>query len=100
MLLQISKHAHAHSQPEAPGAYKKKGEESSGVIAMIDALIADLDKEMTEAETTEKDSQRDYEQAMADSKEKRASDSKALTEKRATKADLESELEENTEDKS
>merc|ERR1719160_2292921 len=43
--------------PEAPGAYKKKSEESGGVIAMIDLLVKDLDKEMTEAKTTEKDSQ-------------------------------------------
>ena len=26
------------------GAFKKKGEESNGVIAMIDLLVADLDK--------------------------------------------------------
>merc|ERR550514_976687 len=37
--------------PETWGAYGKKGEESGGVIAMMDALVADLDKEMTEAET-------------------------------------------------
>merc|ERR1719162_1194286 len=62
--------------------------------------VADLDKEMTESETTEKDSQGDYEQAMADSKEKRASDSKALIEKAATKAELEGSLEDNTAQKS
>lgn len=36
--------------PETFGAYSKKGQESSGVIAMIDLLIADLDKEMQQAE--------------------------------------------------
>merc|ERR1719238_2256659 len=36
--------------PAAPGPYKKKGEESNGVIAMMDGLIAELDKETTEAE--------------------------------------------------
>merc|ERR1719223_2267869 len=41
--------------PEAVGAYKKKGEESTGVISMIDLLIKDLDKELTEAKTAEKD---------------------------------------------
>jgi len=96
-FLQISRHH--QTQPEAPGAYVKKGEESNGVIAMIDSLVADLDKEMTEAETTEKDSQSDYEQAMSDAKEKRAADSKALTEKQATKAEMQSELEANTEAK-
>merc|ERR1719311_651127 len=46
--------------PEMFGAYAKKGEESTGVIAMIDMLAADLTKEMTEAEAQEKNSQADY----------------------------------------
>merc|ERR1712187_1001285 len=32
--------------PETWGAYSKKSEESNGVIAMIDMLVADLDKEV------------------------------------------------------
>merc|ERR1719272_1611853 len=67
--------------PETFGAYSKKSGESTGVIAMIDLLIKDLDKEMTEASTQEKDSQADYEQLMKDSAAKRAEDSKALTDK-------------------
>jgi len=99
-FIQISKHNHKQpAAPEAPGAYEKKGEESTGVIAMIDALVKDLDKEMTEAETLEKDSQADYEQAMADAKEKRADDSKSLTQKQSSKAQMETELEDNTEEK-
>merc|ERR1719482_1691881 len=70
--------------------------ESGGVIRMIDLLIADLDKEMTEAEVTEKDSQADYEQAMKDAQSKRATDSKALAESESEKADAESSLEELT----
>jgi len=58
--------------PETFGAYSKKSEESNGVIGMIDLLVADLDKEMTEAETEEKNAQADYEEMMADSAEKRA----------------------------
>jgi len=69
-------------------------QQSSGVIGMIDILIADLDKEMTEAEVTEKDSQGDYEQAMKDAQSKRATDSKALAESESEKADLEASLEE------
>merc|ERR1719500_90601 len=34
--------------PETFGAYSKKSEDNMGVMAMIDLLIADLDKEMTE----------------------------------------------------
>merc|ERR1719335_1320426 len=79
--------------PETFGAYTKKSEESGGVTAMMDLLIKDLDKDMTEAKTAEKDAQADYEVLMKDSATKRVSDSKLLTEKTATKADLESDLE-------
>merc|ERR1719393_776877 len=72
--------------PEAVGAYKKKGEESNGVIAMINLLVKDLDKEMTEAKVAEEDAQADYEQMLKDSAEKRAMDTKALTDKSAAKA--------------
>merc|ERR1719291_1371709 len=57
--------------PETWDAYAKKGEESTGVIGMIDLLIKDLDTEMTEAETDEKESQKD-ETMMAESAKKRA----------------------------
>merc|ERR1712037_115386 len=58
--------------PETYGAYVKKSEENSGVIAMMELLIKDLDKEMAEAQAEEKDAQQDYEQMMADSAQKRA----------------------------
>jgi len=85
--------------PETFGPYTKKSEDSMGVMAMMDLLIADLDKEMTEAETEEKDAQIDYEKTMKDSAEKRTKDSKLLGEKESTKADLEADLETHTEDK-
>jgi septal ring factor EnvC (AmiA/AmiB activator) len=96
VLSQIKQHdqdvAAPPPPPEAPGAYKKKTESSNGVIAMIDLLIKDLDAEMTQAATEEKDSQADYEKMMSDSSTKRAEDSKLLTEKESTLADLESSL--------
>merc|ERR1719512_170096 len=60
---------------------------------MIDLLIKDLDKEMTEAETEEKDSQADYEELMSDSAAKRTTDSRSLDEKIAAKADAVAALE-------
>merc|ERR1719382_1556506 len=66
---------------------------------MIDLLVKDLDKDMTEAETTEKDSQADYEAMMADSAAKRTADSKSLTEKSAMKANLEGDLQTAKDDK-
>jgi chromosome segregation ATPase len=78
--------------PEANLAYKKSGQESNGVIAMIDLLIADLDKDNQIMEVDEKDAQKEYETFMADSSEKRALDSKAITDKEAAKAETETQL--------
>merc|ERR1719169_325313 len=78
--------------PEANLAYKKSSEAGGGVIAMIDLLKADLDKQITEMEVNEKDAQEDYEALMADSAAKRAEDSKSITDKEASKGALEEEL--------
>jgi len=93
----------AHTQRVAPapppgtwGAYTTKNEENNGVIAMVDLLIKDLDKEMTEGETAEKDAQADYEVMMSDAAAKRAADSKVLTEKESAKANAEAALEDHT----
>merc|ERR1711979_67793 len=67
--------------PETFGAYSKKGEESTGVISMLDMMIADLDKEITEIETEEKENQAEYEKFMADSATKRANDAKSIEDK-------------------
>merc|ERR1719272_1084018 len=83
--------------PAAPSAHKKS--ESGGVIAMIDELVADLNKELTEAEAEEKNSQGDYEKTMADSAEKRATDTKALTDRESTRASLSADLEQHAADK-
>merc|ERR1719188_1261282 len=60
---------------------------------MMDLLIKELDKQMAEAETAEKDAQADYEELMQDSAQKRALDSASLTQKTSTKASLEGDLE-------
>jgi len=93
-LVQVSSsHKDAPAPPpETWGAYSKKGEETTGVIAMIDLLIKDLDKEMTEAETQEKNNQAEYEKLMKDSSEERAMSTKILAAKAGNKADLEADL--------
>jgi len=92
----VSISAHGRDAPPPPPAaveaYSKKSEESNGIIAMMDSLIKDLDKEMTEAEVTEKDAQGDYETFMQDSATKRAEDSKTLTDKQGALANLETSL--------
>merc|ERR1740138_416400 len=85
--------------PETFGAYSKKGEESTGVISMLDMMVADLDKEITEIEVEEKENQAEYEQFMKDSAEKRASDAKSIEDKESVKADLEAKLVANKEEK-
>jgi len=101
VLASVSEHGVAKPAPppEAPGAYKKKSGESGGVIAMIDLIVKDLDKEMTVAKTEEKDAQGDYETMMKDSAAKRADDSKTLADKQGTLANLQSSLQANTEEK-
>eukprot|EP00444_Apocalathium_aciculiferum_P033393 CAMPEP_0183493264 /NCGR_PEP_ID=MMETSP0370-20130417/183357_1 /TAXON_ID=268820 /ORGANISM="Peridinium aciculiferum, Strain PAER-2" /LENGTH=1097 /DNA_ID=CAMNT_0025686605 /DNA_START=63 /DNA_END=3353 /DNA_ORIENTATION=- len=98
VFVQISAHSQLNqgaAPPPPPAtwdAYATKSEESTGVIAMIDLLIKDMDKEMTEAETEEKNAQVDYQATMSDAADKRAQDSKSLTEKDSFKADFETAL--------
>jgi len=97
-----SNHQGSVAPPPPPatwGAYAKKSEDSAGVIGMIDLLIKDLDKEMTESTTEEKDGQADYEEMMKESAEKRVADSKSLADKQASKADTEKALADATAEK-
>jgi len=75
--------------PETWGAYQKKGQEHSGVLAMLDLLVTDLDKDMATIQTDEKNAQSEYETFMQDSQEKRAGDSASIADKEGVKADLE-----------
>merc|ERR1711865_140184 len=85
--------------PEANLAYKKSGESSNGVIAMIDLIVADVEKEIQTMDLEEKDAQEDYEGFMADASDKRAQDSKSITDKEGAKAETETELESNKDNK-
>lgn len=87
--------ASQHRQPAADFTSKKKGEESTGVIAMIDILIADVSKNNQILELEEKDGQSTYETFMGDAKTKRALDAKAITDKESAKAGAEAALQEN-----
>mmetsp|Transcript_55135 Transcript_55135/g.101093 ORF Transcript_55135/g.101093 Transcript_55135/m.101093 type:complete len:727 (+) Transcript_55135:55-2235(+) len=84
--------------PETAAAFKKSAD-SMGVIYMIDTLIKDLDKEMTEAGTAEKEAQADYEAAMGESAAKRAQDTATMANKESTKAEVSADLLKHTEEK-
>jgi len=98
-FVQVSTHertkrAVAPPPPPPPSAapVKKKSEESGGVLAMMDMMVADIDKEMRAAEMEEKDAQDDYEKLMADCSNKRSEESKILTDKGTAKAEAEENL--------
>jgi len=95
-FMQIMSHASNGVAPPPPpetfGPYSKKTGESTGVIAMIDLLVKDLDKELQEAAVMEEDAQKEYEEMMAESATKRADDSKAMSDKTALKASEEESL--------
>jgi len=103
-FVQIKAHTQAKDDadpgpaPEAP-TYEKKSEESTGVIAMIDLLVQDLEKEMTEAGVDEKDAQKEYEEMSADAAAKRTADAASIAEKESMKASTEAALQKHTEDK-
>jgi hypothetical protein len=86
-FMQLKSSAAPPPPPETFGAYTKKGEETNGVMTMMDMIIADLDKEMQEAEVEETDAQQEYEQFTKDAAEKRILDSKSLQQKESAKAD-------------
>jgi len=77
---------------DPPEVVKHEKSDTGGVIGLMDMLIQDLKKEMQTAEFEEKQAQEDYEQLMADSKSKRATDVAAVQEKTATLAESEGEL--------
>jgi len=85
--------------PEFPGEYEKQAEGNSGVLGLIDTLIEDLEKEITEMKADEKEDQQTYEELIKDSADKRAMNAKSITEKEGAKADLEERLHKMTTEK-
>merc|ERR1719420_982718 len=73
--------------PETPGTYEKK--EEGGVIELINKMKSDIKVDMTEAETSEKNSAKASARAMKDAQESRAQDTKSLNHKKAVKATTE-----------
>jgi len=89
LQVRATKRAAPPPPPETAGAYKKSGSESTGCLAMIDLLVQDITKEMTEMDVEEKNAQKEYEELIADSADKRASDSRSISDKEGNKVELE-----------
>merc|ERR1719213_925791 len=98
-LLDVTSQKAAPPPPPEASFGGKKSEESGGVLAMMDMMVSDLDKEMTQAKLEETDAQEDYETAMKDAADKRSSDTKDLTDKEDAKASMEEELQTHTDAK-
>jgi FtsZ-binding cell division protein ZapB len=103
-FVEVSAHVHQQDAPPPPpatfDAYAGQKEESGGVMKMMDLLVKDLEKSMQEAQHEEKESQKDYEQMLQDSAEKRALDQQSLTDKNIAKASMEADVESSKEAKS
>merc|ERR1719443_1050633 len=85
--------------PEMPSGEYKKSESSSGVIAMIDDMVGDVEADIAEAKRDEEEAQKDYEEAMNDAATKRSDDSKLIVTKEGEKAEQTGKLEESKEAK-
>jgi len=95
-FVQVSSKREAPPPPPATAeAYANKASGSGGVIAMIDLLVKDLDKELQVAKVEESNGAAEYATTMTDSAEKRVTDSKGLTAKEASSAEMAAFLETN-----
>mmetsp|Transcript_59363 Transcript_59363/g.127938 ORF Transcript_59363/g.127938 Transcript_59363/m.127938 type:complete len:702 (+) Transcript_59363:86-2191(+) len=90
-FVQIKQHT-VDAPPAAPqvGGYEKQ--KGGGVMGMIDRMINDMKTEMNQHKLEEEDAQEDYEKMMQDSAEKRAADSKAVSENESALAEAQSDL--------
>merc|ERR1719169_315019 len=98
-LVQIQAHSHSKvAPPEMPETFsgnpEKKSSKSTGVIALMEQMQGELKSDMAAAEADEKAAQQEYEELMEDSAASRAQNAKSITDKQASKAELETKLEE------
>ena len=88
-------HAKRADPGHAPETFKgeyKKSESLTGVIAMTDEMVADVEKDIKEGKMDEASAQKDYEEAMKDAATKRSDDTKLMVEKQGAKADEQTNL--------
>jgi len=90
-LVQISAHMHVAEK-------RASGSKANGVIAMMDILIKEVKKDITESKFGEKDAQGEYETFMSDSAQKRAVDAKSIAEKESARAETSAKLQKHKEE--
>jgi len=92
-FVQVARKAAPPPPPDTWGAYQKKEGKSNGAIALLEHLAKDLQADLKDAEHDEKTGQKEYETLMADSQASRAQKVDSITEKEASKADLDVKVE-------
>merc|ERR1719353_2249944 len=85
--------------PETFEGEYKKSDSGVGVVAMMDDMVRDVEKDMAEAKRDEEEAQKDYEEEMADAATKRSDDSELVVTKEGEKAEKATKLEETKESK-
>jgi len=97
-FVQIKQHNQGPELESAPetweGGYQSKGKKSNSVMALMDRLTKELETEVKEAEHDEKTATKEYQELMADAQENRAANTKSISDKNKSKADIEVKLEE------
>merc|ERR1719235_1645524 len=97
-FMQVSAHKSAFDVAPPPppetfeGGYEKKGEKSAGVMGLMDQIVNEVESDMKDAEYEEKTAQKDYGELMSDSQASRAGYTTGVTDKSATKAQMESKM--------
>eukprot|EP00931_Biecheleriopsis_adriatica_P030420 TRINITY_DN17929_c0_g2_i2.p1 TRINITY_DN17929_c0_g2~~TRINITY_DN17929_c0_g2_i2.p1 ORF type:complete len:682 (-),score=230.45 TRINITY_DN17929_c0_g2_i2:60-2105(-) len=81
--------------PTFSGDYKQS-DGSAGILKIMDTMIADIEKEVLVAEREEKNAQKEYEETVADAAKKREADLVLASSKTSQKADMESDLHDDT----
>merc|ERR1719316_801612 len=93
-LVQIDPHKLAllQSQTFTLAPYEKKQGKSTGVLALMDMMVQEIEGDRSKAEADEKAAQKEYEKLMTESAETRAQDAKGITDKEGTIAEMETRL--------
>merc|ERR1719313_3124173 len=89
----IQRHVSTKRQlPDIPELPDKKESNSGGIVALMDTIVLDLEKDKATATADEKTAQKEYVALMSESQATREVDSKSLVTKKAAGAERESVL--------
>jgi len=92
-FVQIRRHSHSKvAPPELPDVPELKKTNNGGVIGMMDEIVHELQMDMAQAKFDEKTAQQEYITLMAESQTSRAQDAKSITDKKASRSELEEKL--------